>query len=297
MTPQSPWQHMIEAVTAFADEIKVEHTLFALPFAYAAMLLAARGLPPVHVVVWVTVAVLGARTAAMAANRLLDARMDAKNPRTAHRRVASGRLRPAVMWWAAIVGLALLTLAAANLNPLCLALLPIGAAAVIIYPLVKRWTWAVHFVLGGVDALAPLGAWIAVTGKIEPAAWLIFAAVTLWVAGFDVIYALMDRDFDLREGVRSIPARFGTRAGLRLPEILHALLIVALVLLGLALAVHPLYWLGVIFAVVLLGYEFRLLARQRDVFALNAAVFNANMLFSVAFLFTTAAAVLAAHKY
>ncbi len=287
----------MKSVAVFLDEIKVEHTLFALPFAYAAVLLAARGLPPLHVIVWVTVAVLGARTAAMAANRLLDARLDAKNPRTAHRGVASGRLRPAVLWWACIAGLALLAVAAANLNPLCLALLPIGAAAVMIYPLVKRWTWAVHFVLGAVDALAPLGAWIAVTGKIEPAAWLIFAAVTLWVAGFDVLYALMDRDFDLHEGLRSVPARFGAGAGVRLHEILHALLIVALVLLGIASAVRPLYWLGVVFAALLLAYELRLIARQRDVFALNAAVFNANMIFSVAFLFSTAAAVLAPHKY
>lgn len=283
-------------VRRFLEEIKIEHTLFALPFAYVGALLAARGFPSFHIILWVTLAVLGARTAAMAANRLLDARMDAKNPRTAKRYVASGRLSPATMVWAMVAGLTLLTVAAAELNPLCLALLPVGALAVLIYPLVKRWTWGVHFVLGAVDALAPLGAWIAVTGKFEPAALVLFAAVTLWVAGFDVLYAIMDRDFDLREGVRSIPARFGDAPSRRLPEVLHGLVVIALAWLGFAAAVNPIYWLGVLFALLLLGYESLLIGRQRDIFALNAAVFNANMLFSVAFFLSTAASVVAPHK-
>lgn len=286
----------MSALRLFLEEIKFEHTLFALPFAYVAALLASHGVPSLRVLAWITLAVVAARTAAMAANRLLDARLDAKNPRTAKRLVASGRLSPAVMIWACVAGLALLTLAAANLNPLCLALLPVGAAAVLVYPLVKRWTWGVHFVLGAVDALAPLGAWIAVTGKFESGALLLFVAVALWVAGFDVLYALMDRDFDVREHVQSIPARFGSGAGRRLSELLHALVVVALGWLGLVAAVHPLYWLGVVFAALLLLYELRLIGRQRDVFALNAAVFNANMLFSVAFLLTTAASVFAARR-
>src|SRR5579872_6161513 len=220
------------AIRNFLEEIKFEHTLFALPFAYVAALLAARGLPSLHALVWITLAVVGARTAAMAANRLLDARLDAKNPRTAQRAVAAGRLPAAWMVWAIVAGLALLTIAAWQLNPLCLALLPIGAAALLLYPLVKRWTWAVHFVLGAVDGLAPLGAWIAVTGRFEAPAFVLFAAVTLWVAGFDILYALMDREFDVREGVRSIPARFGPKAGRALPAFLHALVVAALALLG-----------------------------------------------------------------
>ena len=279
-------------VRKLLEEIKVEHTLFALPFAYAGAFLAARGVPSPHVIVWVTLAVLGARTAAMAANRLLDARMDARNPRTARRLVASGALSPRVMVWAIVAGIALLTLAAWQLNPLCLALLPVGAGAVLIYPLVKRWTWAVHFVLGAVDALAPLGAWIAVTGSFEPAAFVLFAAVTLWVAGFDILYALMDREFDVATGVRSIPARFGAAPGRALPAMLHALVIAALALLGVVAGVHPLYWLGVVFALALFVYERGLIARQRDVFALNTAVFNANMIFSVAFFISTAASVI-----
>ncbi|MDQ6781117.1 MAG: putative 4-hydroxybenzoate polyprenyltransferase [Candidatus Eremiobacteraeota bacterium] len=285
---------MIAAARDFLTEIKFEHTLFALPFAYVAALLAAHGVPQLRILVWITLAVVGARTAAMAANRLLDARLDAKNPRTARRLLASGRLAPAVMIWACIAGLALLALAAARLNPLCLILLPVGALAVLIYPLVKRWTWGVHFVLGAVDALAPLGAWIAVTGKFEPGAVLLFVAVTLWVAGFDVLYALMDRDFDVRENVRSIPARFGSAAGRRLPQVLHVLVVLALGVLGLVAAVRPLYWLGVFFAAVLVVYELRLIARQSDFSALNHAIFNANMLFSVAFFLSTAASVFSA---
>jgi len=279
-------------VRRFLSELKIEHTLFAMPFAYAGALLGAHGIPSLRALAWITLAVLGARTAAMAANRLLDARLDAKNPRTSRRFVATGQLPASAMVGAIVVGLGLLTLAAWQLNPLCLALLPVGAVALIIYPLVKRWTWAVHFVLGAVDGLAPLGAWIAVTGKIQLGGVLLFVAVTLWVAGFDILYALMDRDFDLREGLRSIPARFGIAVSRWLPETLHGLVIVALVWVGLATGVHPLYWLGIAFAVLLLAYEAQLVLRQNDVLALNTAVFNANMLFSVAFLASTAASVI-----
>lgn len=281
----------MNAVKTFLDEIKIEHTLFALPFAYAGALLAARGLPSAHVLIWITLAVLGARTSAMSANRLLDAKIDRLNPRTARRAVASGRLSPATMVVAIVAGLAVLALSAYELNPLCLMLLPIGAAGVVVYPLVKRWTWAVHFVLGAVDALAPLGAWIAVTGRFEPAAWVLFAAVTVWVAGFDILYALMDRDFDVKEGIRSIPARFGSGAGFSVPQLLHGLLVVALAALGVLAHVGPVYWLGVAAALALLAYELALIRRRGDVFALNAAVFNANMTFSVVFLISTAASI------
>jgi 4-hydroxybenzoate polyprenyltransferase len=285
---------MMTTIRRLLEELKIEHTLFALPFAYVGAILAARGIPSFHVLVWVTLAVLGARTAAMAANRLLDARMDARNPRTAQRFVASGRLPASTMLWSIAAGLAVLTVSAWQLNPLCLALLPIGGGAVLLYPLVKRWTWAVHFVLGAVDGLAPLGAWIAVTGRFEAAAFVLFAAVTLWVAGFDILYALMDREFDVREGIRSIPARFGPGASRTLPALLHALVVAALALLGIVAGAHPIYWLGVVFAGVLLLYERRLIVRQNNLPALNAAIFNANMTFSVAFFLSTTASVLTA---
>ena len=279
----------MSGVRLFLEDIKVEHTLFALPFAYVGAMLAAHSVPSARTLVWITIAVIGARTTAMASNRLLDARMDRKNPRTADRPLASGKLDPAVMVWAAAIGLVALAFAAFELNPLCFALVPLGAAAVLFYPLVKRVTWAVHFVLGGVDALAPLGAWLAVAGKFELGAVLLFAAVTVWVAGFDILYALMDRDFDSREGVRSLPARFGEGSGRGVPQLLHGALVVALVALGVVSQVGALYWAGVVAAIALLAYELLLIRRQRDVFRLNAAVFNANMAFSVTFLVTTAA--------
>jgi 4-hydroxybenzoate polyprenyltransferase len=278
----------------FLEEIKIEHTLFALPFAYAAALLAARGLPSWHALLWITVAVLGARTAAMSANRVLDASIDRKNPRTARRALPTGALPPAAMIWAAAIGLVVLAVAAYELNPLCFALVPIGAVGLLLYPLVKRWTWSVHFVLGAVDALAPLGAWIAITGHFETGAWLLFAAVTVWVAGFDILYALMDREFDVAEGLSSIPARFGAGAGRVVPQLLHALLVAALIWLGFVVHASPPYWVGVGAAAALLGYELALIRRQYDVFALNGAVFNANMAFSIVFLLTTAAS-LAVH--
>jgi 4-hydroxybenzoate polyprenyltransferase len=285
----------MNGLRAFVRDIKPEHTLFALPFAYAGSLLAQGGVPSLRTLAWITVAVLGARTAAMAANRLLDARIDARNPRTAARPLATGELRPAVMIWATVVGVALLTLAAWQLNPLCLSLVPVGALGLVAYPLAKRFTWGVHFLLGAVDALAPLGAWLAVTGRFQWPALILFLAVTLWVAGFDILYALMDYDFDVREGIRSIPARFGTQAGRRLPLVLHGIMLVLLAWLGLAVNAHPLYWCGLAAGIVLVSYEVFLISRRGgDVFALNAAVFNANMTFSVIFLVTTLASLVLA---
>jgi 4-hydroxybenzoate polyprenyltransferase len=284
---------MIAKTRLFLDEIKIEHTLFALPFAYVGALLARGGLPSWSALVWITVAVAGARTAAMAANRAIDARMDAKNPRTASRAVASGKLAPSVMVWAIVLGLVALVVAAFELNPLCLALVPIAAIGLVIYPYVKRIGWGVHFFLGAVDAFAPLGAWIAVSGRFDAGAWLLFAAVTLWVAGFDILYALMDRDFDLREHIASIPARFGEGSGRAVPQLLHLGVAALLALLGVAVGATGWYWAGVGAALLLCIFEWSLIRSRRDVFSLNAAVFNANMLFSVIFLCTTLASIAA----
>jgi len=271
----------------FLRDIRIEHTLFALPFAYVGALFGARGAPTAMQLVWVTLAVLGARTAAMAINRYADRKIDARNPRTAKRAVAAGALPPRVMLWATGVGLLVLLLSAAMLDPLCVALLPLAALGLLIYPYCKRFTWLVHFVLGAVDGFAPLGAAIGVSGRIEAPAVLLFVAVTVWVAGFDVLYALMDLDVDRAQGIRSLPARFDVGNG-RVPiAVLHGALVLALLGAGLAAHVGPPYYLGAAFAVVLLAYELALVARERDVFRLNARVFNANMLFSVAFLAST----------
>ncbi|GAC1300948.1 MAG: putative 4-hydroxybenzoate polyprenyltransferase [Vulcanimicrobiaceae bacterium] len=268
-------------------EVRVEHTLFALPFAYVGAVLAARGLPTLHQFVWITLAVLGARTAAMAANRYVDRDIDARNPRTARRALASGALAPGIMLGAAIAGIVLLVVSAAMLNPLCLKLLPLAALGIFAYPFCKRFTWGVHFVLGAVDGFAPLGAFIAVSGSVSWAAVLMFVAVTLWVAGFDVIYALMDRDVDLAQNIRSIPARFGERSGRRLPILMHVAMAAVLALAGMLAGSGAPYYLGAIFALALAFYENRLFDRAENVFVLNERVFIGNMAFSLVFLATT----------
>jgi 4-hydroxybenzoate polyprenyltransferase len=277
----------VNAVRIFLRDIRIEHTLFALPFAYVGAVMAARGWPTLAQLWWITLAVLGARTAAMAANRYFDRRIDAQNPRTARRALASGTLKPAVMLWAIAVGLALLILSAAMLNPLCLALLPLAALGILLYPLCKRFTWLVHFVLGAVDAFAPLGAFIAVAGTVTVPALLLFVAVTVWVAGFDVLYALMDYRYDVEQGLRSIPARFGERFARVLPVVLH--IVMAFALLGSGMLAHapkP-YYAGVALAIALVIYEERLIALAKDLFVFNDRIFITNMAFSVAFLGTT----------
>ncbi len=281
-------------VRLFLKEIRIEHTLFALPFAYTGAVLAARGLPTAWQFAWITLAVLGARTAAMAVNRYADREIDAKNPRTARRAVASGALAPATMLWAAGLGIALLLLAAYELNPLCVMLLPLAALGIVVYPYCKRFTWGVHFVLGAVDGFAPLGAYVAIAGTISWAALALFLAVTLWVAGFDIIYALMDRDVDIAQNIRSLPARFGTASGRRLPVAMHlamTALLAATVVLG---GVGPIGYAGVALSLALTLYEVRLLRDADDVFALNDRIFVANMIFSICFLATTLAGMLAA---
>jgi 4-hydroxybenzoate polyprenyltransferase len=274
-------------VQILLKEIRVEHTLFALPFAYVGAVFGSHGLPSLHAFVWITLAVLGARTAAMAANRYVDRDIDARNPRTARRALASGALAPGVMLGAAVAGIVLLVVAAAELNPLCLKLLPLAALGILAYPFCKRFTWGVHFVLGAVDGFAPLGAYVAVTGSISGPAVLLLLAVTVWVAGFDIIYALMDRDVDLEQNIRSIPARFGARSGRVLPFALHLATAALLAAAGALAQVGPLYYAGVVFALGLAIYEYRLFDWAENVFVLNERVFVSNMVFSIAFLAAT----------
>jgi 4-hydroxybenzoate polyprenyltransferase len=275
-------------VALFLREIRIEHTLFALPFAYVGAFMAARGLPSWAQLGWITLAVLGARTAAMAANRYFDREIDARNPRTARRAVASGALSPGSMVWAVAIGLAVLLWSAWMLNPLCVKLMPVAALLLLGYPLCKRFTWLVHFVLGAADALAPLGAYIGITGTVTWPALLLFFAVTVWVAGFDVIYALMDVRVDRAQGLRSLPARFGETAGRVLPGLLHSAMLVLLALAGFFAEAGWIYYLGVIAAAALVLYEDRLFDVAENVFALNERVFIANMIFSLCFLVTTA---------
>jgi 4-hydroxybenzoate polyprenyltransferase len=183
----------------------------------------------------------------------------------------------------------LLIVSAALLNPLCLMLLPLAALGIVVYPLCKRFTWLVHFVLGVVDAFAPLGAFIAIAGTVTLPALLLFVAVTVWVAGFDILYALMDYRYDVEQGLNSVPARFGERAGRVLPVFLHVTMTLALLAAGILARAGFLYYAGVALAAILVVYEERLIAIAKDIFALNDRIFVTNMAFSVAFLGTTLA--------
>ncbi|MBD5656191.1 MAG: UbiA family prenyltransferase, partial [Candidatus Eremiobacteraeota bacterium] len=202
---------------------------------------------------------------------------------------ASGTISASVMLGVGVAGIVLLAVAAAALGPLCLKLLPLAALGIFAYPFCKRFTWGVHFVLGAVDGFAPLGAFIAVSGRVSWSAVLLFLAVTIWVAGFDVIYALMDRDVDLAQNIRSIPARFGEGSARSLPIALHLVMAVVLAAAGMLAAVGPPYYAGVAFALILTWYENRSFDRAENVFVLNERIFVSNMIFSIAFFLSTCA--------
>ncbi len=259
----------------FLEAIKFEHTIFALPFAYLGMLLAAQGWPTWHQFIWITVAMGAARTMAMALNRVIDRELDAANPRTAARAVPRGLLRARDMWLASGLALAILTIAAWQLNPLCLALLP-GAVVVLgVYSYTKRFTWLSHAVLGVADGLAPIGAWVGVTGELSWPPLVLGLAVAVWIAGFDLLYTCQDLAFDQSAGLYSFPARFGVRATLWTSGVLHVATIALLALVGLVLGLGLPYWLGVLGAAGLLIYEHSLL-RPNDLSRLDLAFFNVN---------------------
>jgi 4-hydroxybenzoate polyprenyltransferase len=264
----STLDHVLEA-------IKFEHTVFALPFAYIAMVLAAGGWPGWWVLGWVTAAMVGARTCAMAANRVVDRIIDARNPRTAGRHLPRGLLRVGDLKVLAAAGAVLMLVAAWMLNPLCLALSPLALAFLLGYSYTKRFTWTSHWILGFTDGIAAGGGWIAVRSGFDPPALVLWFAVTVWIAGFDLIYACQDVDFDRAHGLQSVPARFGVPAALRLARINHALTAAALALLGWIAALGALYWLGWLAVTALLVYE-HWLVTPGDLSKVNVAFFNVN---------------------
>jgi 4-hydroxybenzoate polyprenyltransferase len=257
------------------DAIKFEHTVFALPFAYIAMVLAAGGWPGGWTVAWVTAAMVGARTCAMATNRVVDRWIDARNPRTAGRHLPRGLLGVGALRALAAAGAALLLLAAWMLNPLCLALAPLALVFLVGYSYTKRFTWASHWILGFTDGIAAAGGWIAVRAAFDPPALVLWLALTVWIAGFDVIYACQDVEVDRREGLHSVPARFGIATALRIARVNHVLTALALALLGWLVALGPAYWVGWAAVVALLVYE-HALVRADDLSRVDVAFFNVN---------------------
>jgi 4-hydroxybenzoate polyprenyltransferase len=273
------------------EMIKIEHTLFALPFAFLGAVLAANGLPSPRQILWIIVAMVGARSTAMAFNRIADRNFDARNPRTATRALPAGLLSVGFVWAFTIISAAIFLLAAAMLNRLTLLLAPVALASVLLYSLTKRWTQFSHIVLGWCLSIAPTGAWIAVRGEIGSAIPLLLSLVVLlWTAGFDVLYACQDYDFDRREGLRSIPARAGIARALWIARALHVGAFLALVWLYAITGLGPLAFAGVIATGALLAYQHRLV-RADDLGRLNAAFFTTNAFVSVILLLTFGSAV------
>ena len=266
----------------FASLVKFEHTVFALPFAYVGAFLAVDGYPGTANLIWLTLAMIGARTLAMALNRLVDAELDARNPRTASREIPAGVLSRAQVWALCAAALALYLVAAFQLEPIVRWLWPIPVAMFVIYPYLKRITWLCHLWLGACTGLAPLGAWLAVTGSAPWEAWALFAAQGLWVAGFDLFYSLFDLAHDRAMGLRSWATRFGERGVFTGARLFHVTAVVLLAAVGVGLGSDVFYWLGVVAVAGLLVYE-HTLVRPGDLRRLDAAFFTVNGVISVVF--------------
>ena len=266
----------------FASLVKFEHTVFALPFAYVGAFLAVDGYPGTANLIWLTLAMIGARTLAMALNRLVDAELDARNPRTAGREIPAGILSRGQVWGLCAGALALYLVAVFQLEPIVRWLWPIPVAMFVVYPYLKRITWLCHIWLGACLGLAPIGAWLAVTGTAPWEAWAIGGGVLLWVAGFDLFYSLFDLDHDRVEGLHSWAVRFGERGVLVGARAFHAGAVVLFAAAGLGLDISLFYWLGVVATASLLVYEHSLV-RPGDLRRLDAAFFTMNGVISVVF--------------
>jgi len=273
-------------VRIFLEMIKFSHTIFALPFAFTGALLAARGLPSLSQAGWIVCAMVGARTAAMGLNRVIDAEIDARNPRTAGRAIPAGLLgRGAVLVFIAL-SIALLLFAARMLNPLCLYLSPVALGFLVLYSYCKRFTSLAHVVLGICLAGAPLGAWIAIRGEAAAPAYFLSLAVMFWVAGFDILYALQDLDFDRKSGLHSIPVKLGVTGSLWTSRLFHLLACGFLAAVFVSMQLGPFYLAGVVATALMLGYEHWLL-RGGNLEKIDAAFMNMNGYISVTVLIAT----------
>jgi 4-hydroxybenzoate polyprenyltransferase len=266
---------MLRPVIVTLEMIKIQHTLFALPFAFLAAFTAAKAMPEGRTVFWIVIAMVGARSAAMAFNRLVDARIDAKNPRTAGRALPAGLVNRGFVIVFTIVSAALLVFAAWQLNPLALALSPLALLVILGYSFTKRFTSLSHLFLGLALAVAPIGAAVAVEARIDPRMWILAAAVLTWTAGFDILYSLQDLEFDREEGLYSIPSRIGASSGLVVSRVLHAATVGLLAAFGLAYGFGLLYWTGLAAGIGLLLWQHSIV-RPGDLSRLNAAFFTAN---------------------
>ncbi|QLY79951.1 UbiA-like polyprenyltransferase [Clostridium intestinale] len=264
--------------------VMFSHTIFSLSFALISMLLASKGLPSPYVIFWILVAFMGARTGANAINRVIDAEIDKKNPRTATRQLPQGLMKKKEVILFSSLCFLVMIIGAYMLNPLCLILSPIALFLLIIYSYTKRFTWACHLVLGITSAAAPVGAWLAVTGKISWLPLFIGAANTLWVAGFDIIYGSQDYDFDTANGINSIPARFGVKNALHIAAFFHAITLVILIIVGLlSPQLGLIYFIGIGIISILFILEHRMVS-PTNLSNVKLASYSINQLISIVFL-------------
>ena len=273
---------LISKIKILLEMIKIEHTVFAMPFLYSGAILAAGGIPSFHILTWITIGIISARTAAMGLNRLIDRDIDAKNPRTSNRALPAGLVSIGEVRALVGVSLVVLLIAAVMLNWLCIALYPFAVALFVVYPYLKRYTWLSHIVLGMTLGVAPLGAWAAVTGSLAIVPVLLFLAVTFWVAGFDIIYAYQDLEFDKSFGLHSIPKRFGMKGGLLMSSMFHGLMIILLLITMPLANLGMVFMAGVAVIAALLAYEHRIV-KPDNLEKVGVAFFNINAIISLCF--------------
>ena len=285
---------VVRSLRVTLEMIKWEHSIFALPFALCGAMLAANGVPSGRSLAWIIVAMVAARSAAMAFNRLADASIDAENPRTRTRALPAGTLSPAFVATFVLVSCGVFLLAAWQLNRLTLMLAPIALAVILLYSYTKRFTRWSHLFLGVALGIAPTGAWIAVRGSLDARILLLTAAVTFWVAGFDVLYSCQDYEYDRDAGLHSVPRYFGISGALWVARLFHVIMLGLLIALIVVFGLGKLAVVGVVAVAVLLAYEHSLVSAH-DLSKLNAAFFTMNGVISVLFFFFVAADLLWRH--
>ncbi len=273
-----------QKIKAYGILVMFSHTIFSFSFALVSMVIAANGLPKASMLLWIVVCFMGARTGANAINRVIDAKFDAKNPRTANRQLPKGEMKPAeVIFFTAVCFLVMLV-GAYKLNPLCFVLSPAALFLLTTYSYTKRFTYLCHLVLGVTCACAPVGAWLAVTGRFEIIPLIMGAANTLWVAGFDIIYGCQDYDFDTQNGLYSIPARFGVKGALRIALFFHIITLLCLTAIGILVPQFGvLYYIGMGIIAVLFAAEYRMVS-PTNLTHVNIASYSVNQLVSITLL-------------
>ena len=279
---------LLRSIGTTLEMIKWEHSVLTLPFGLTGAVLAANGIPNLHTSIWIIVALVAARSAAMAFNRLADATIDASNPRTRTRALPAGKLSKSFVAWFVVTTSAILVLAAWELNPLAFYLSPVALAIVFLYSFSKRFTRWSHVVLGLAMGIAPAAAWIAVRGSLDPRILILTAAVVFWGAGFDILYSCQDYEHDCAAGVYSVPKAFGIRSALGIARLFHVATVLLLAWMVVAFGLGKIAIAGVVFVAALLVYEHSLV-KHDDLSRVNAAFFTMNGLVSMAFLFLIAA--------